>query len=373
MATLRLDNLTRTFRRRREAVPAVVDLSLQTREGELVVFVGPSGCGKTTTLRLIAGLEDPDAGAIFIDDRDVRNIPPRERDVAMVFQGYALYPHMTVYGNLAFGLKMRRTPRAESDRRVREAAALLGIEQLLHRRPGTLSGGEQQRVAVGRAIVRNARMFLFDEPLASLDAPQRLQMRREIRTLQRRLQTTTIYVTHDQEEAMTMGDRLAVMCNGRLQQFAEPMEIYNRPANRFVARFIGSPPMNLLPGRLTAVDGRPHFESNSLRIAIDTIPDAGLVSRSPNVLAGVRPEDFRLICGSESALTNGEQRISGCTIEVVEPLGSASILHVRSTSGQSLVVRGPAEAPRPGERVDLGVSPGRLHLFGDEETGARLL
>src|SRR3989304_1842028 len=250
MAGVTLEQVTRTFRTRKGEVRAVDDLSLSVGDGEFIVLVGPSGCGKTTTLRLIAGLEELTAGAIRIGDREVNNVPPKDRDVAMVFQNYALYPHMTVFKNMAFGLKMRRVPNAEIIRMVGETAAKLGLTHLLDRKPSALSGGERQRVAVGRAIARKPQVFLFDEPLSNLDAKLRIQMRTELKDLHRELRTTVVYVTHDQEEAMTLGDRMAVLREGVIQQCGPPLEVYNRPANRFVAGFVGTPLMNFFEGRL---------------------------------------------------------------------------------------------------------------------------
>src|SRR3989304_3391716 len=254
MAGVTLEQVTRTFRTRKGEVRAVDDLSLSVGDGEFIVLVGPSGCGKTTTLRLIAGLEELTTGTIRIGDRVVNRVAPKDRDVAMVFQNYALYPHMTVYKNMAFGLKMRRVPRKDILRKVGEVAGKLGLTHLLERKPASLSGGECQRVAVGRAIGRKPQGFLFDEPLSNLDAGLRTQMRTELKDLHRELRTTVVYVTHDQEEAMTLGDRLVVLKEGVVQQCGTPLEVYNRPANRFVAGFIGTPPMNFFDGRLECND-----------------------------------------------------------------------------------------------------------------------
>src|SRR6266545_251466 len=251
MANVTLQELTKSF----DKVVAVNRINLEIPDKEFVVFVGPSGCGKTTTLRMIAGLEEVSEGTIMISDRIVNDIPPKDRNIAMVFQNYALYPHMNVYKNMAFGLKLRRTPKPEIDRRVREASRILGIEELLDRKPRQLSGGQRQRVAVGRAIVRQPEVFLFDEPLSNLDAKLRVNMRAELIKLHERLDATMIYVTHDQVEAMTMGDRIVVMRNGFSQQVGPPMEVYNQPQNQFVAGFIGSPPMNFFDARLVADNG----------------------------------------------------------------------------------------------------------------------
>src|SRR3954463_4241032 len=249
-------------------VHAVKDVNLQIRDKEFMVFVGPSGCGKTTTLRMVAGLEAITSGDILIGDKVVNDLPPMDRDIAMVFQNYALYPHMSVYDNMAFGLKMRKFDKAEIKRRVDRAAAILDIGQLLARKPRQLSGGQRQRVALGRAIVRDPKVFLFDEPLSNLDAKLRVQMRVELKKLHERLGTTAIYVTHDQVEAMTLGDRVVVMCDGRVQQVGDPMELYNQPANRFVAGFLGSPAMNFAPVRIAAANGSLWAESADLRVKV---------------------------------------------------------------------------------------------------------
>lgn len=294
MAGVTLRNVSKTFGGRRETVTAVNDLMLEVAGGELLVLVGPSGCGKTTTLRLIAGLDRPTAGLIEIDGRVVNDIPPKDRGIGMVFQDYALYPHMTVFDNLAFGLKMRRTPRPEIRGRVTETAELLGIESLLARRPHELSGGEQQRVALGRAIVRRPRVCLFDEPLASLDVQLRASTRRELKLLQRDLGMTAVYVTHDQQEAMAMGDRIAVMKNGSLQQVGRCSDVFDRPTNRFVAGFIGSPPMNFINARLTRMNGDAVLEYGGARMALPHRLDRPIKEGSMDVVAGVRPERVRL-------------------------------------------------------------------------------
>src|SRR5216110_1917324 len=276
MAEVRLEHVTKRFS---EDVAALDDLTLEVADGEFLILVGPSGCGKTTALRLVAGLEKPTSGAIAIGGRIVNDVTPRDRDIAMVFQNYALYPHMTVHRNLAFGLKERRTPKPEIERRVREASAILGLDDLLGRRPAQLSGGQRQRVAMGRALVREPKAFLLDEPLSNLDAKLRVQMRAELKRIHQRLGITTIYVTHDQVEAMTLGDRIVVMSNGRVQQIGAPQDVYRRPQNLFVAGFIGSPAMNLVRG--TASDGR--VVAGELRFAWPG-PPAG------ELAVGIRPE-----------------------------------------------------------------------------------
>src|SRR5215831_9202750 len=289
MANVMLQDLIKRF----DKVVAVNRINLEIPDKEFVVFVGPSGCGKTTTLRMIAGLEEASEGTIMIGDRIVNDIPPKDRNIAMVFQNYALYPHMNVYKNMAFGLKLRRTPRPEIDRRVREAARILGIEELLDRKPRQLSGGQRQRVAVGRAIVRQPEVFLFDEPLSNLDAKLRVQMRAELIKLHYQLEATMIYVTHDQVEAMTMGDRIVIMNNGFIQQVGPPMEVYNQPQNQFVAGFIGSPPMNFLEARLRADNGGLAVYLKGMRLPLPPQKAKGAEAYTNKpVVFGIRPEDI---------------------------------------------------------------------------------
>jgi multiple sugar transport system ATP-binding protein len=344
--------------------PAVDDVSLEARDGEFLVLVGPSGCGKTTTLRLVAGLEDATSGEIRIGDRRVNDVAPAHRDIAMIFQNYALYPHMTVYQNMGFGLKMRKFPRAEIDRRVRAAAESLGLTEYLNRKPKALSGGQRQRVAVGRAIVRDPSVFLFDEPLSNLDAKMRVAMRNEIRRLHRELGTTMIYVTHDQVEAMTMGTRIAVMNEGRVQQLAEPKTIYGEPANEFVAGFIGSPPMNLIRGRLGGGD-RAIFEADGVRLTLTEEQGRKLAARAgQEVTLGVRPEDLA------EAAAEGAARIEA-TVESAEPLGHEVLLHLKA-GATPLTARLGAEATGAfGESKTLHVQPSKAHFF-DGRSGERL-
>jgi multiple sugar transport system ATP-binding protein len=338
---------------------AVRDLSLQIADGEFLVLVGPSGCGKSTTLRMIAGLEEPTGGEIFIGDRRVNDVPPGKRDIAMVFQSYALYPHMSVYQNMAFGLKMRRTPRAEIDKRVRDVAAILSIESLLDRRPRELSGGQRQRVALGRAIVREPKVFLFDEPLSNLDAKLRVQMRAEIARLHRRLATTIIYVTHDQVEAMTLGNRIVLLDKGEVQQIDTPLAIYQRPANRFVASFIGSPAMNFIPGNVS--DGEFQFSDGgngaaACRVNVGSVPDGP-------ALLGVRPEDL---------LPRGEgNSLGNVVLDVVEQMGHETIAHFALAGGQHMVRLPPGAAVAPGDRLLLAIRPGTFHVFAADD-GRRL-
>src|SRR5512144_1284577 len=290
MAQVVLKDLNKKY----DEVHAVKDVNLTIRDKEFMVFVGPSGCGKTTTLRMVAGLEEITSGEISIGDRIVNDLPPKDRDIAMVFQNYALYPHMSVYDNMAFGLKMRKFPKTEIAKRVGEAAEILGIHELLKRKPRQLSGGQRQRVAVGRAIVRHPQVFLFDEPLSNLDAKLRVQMRVELKRLHDRLETTAIYVTHDQVEAMTLGDRVVVMKDGWVQQVGEPLELYHAPVNRFVAGFLGSPATNFAAVRVHDVDGALHAASDGFRI--DVPPEIGPRLRSyagRDVTMGIRPEDLQ--------------------------------------------------------------------------------
>ena len=351
------------YKRYSPEVVAVKDFNLEVVDGEFIVLVGPSGCGKSTTLRMIAGLEDISDGEMRIDGRLVNNVPPKDRDLAMVFQNYALYPHMSVFDNMAFGLMLRKYPKAEIETRVKEAARILGIEEYLDRKPKALSGGQRQRVAMGRAIVRKPKIFLFDEPLSNLDAKLRVQMRAEIAKLHRRLEATSIYVTHDQIEAMTLADRIVVMKNGVVQQVGAPLELYRNPANRFVGGFIGSPGMNFLKG--TVKGGKvvgPGFE----------VPiRAGLsapLAEGRTVELGVRPEGAQV-----SGVLSGAGTIQG-TVEVRELLGAEVYVHftVGGEGGQPFVGRfTPDVAPSPGQKQTLYIDPTLCHFF-DPETEAVL-
>ena len=345
---------------------AVRGVDLEIHDGELVVLVGPSGCGKSTTLRMIAGLEEVSEGEIRIGDRKVNNVAPGDRDIAMVFQNYALYPHMTVRQNMAFGLKMRRTPKAEIESRVTEAAGMLGIESMLDRRPKELSGGQRQRVALGRAIVRDPAAFLFDEPLSNLDAKLRAETRTEIAGLHARLDATMIYVTHDQVEAMTLGQRLVLMNHGEVQQVDTPLDVYRRPANRFVATFIGSPAMNLFEGRIEG--GR--FSSPELG-AEWPLGELNLSSASegPAVL-GVRPEDLTIAEGSAPVFTKGR-------LVTVERLGHETLAHYHLSGNGAetppCIARLPAEFNLElAAEAPLTIRPEGLHLFADDERAPRL-
>src|SRR3989449_1795228 len=355
MAQVVLKDLNKKF----DEIHAVKDLNVQIRDKEFIVLVGPSGCGKSTTLRMVAGLEDITSGEIYIGDQLVNNLPPKKRDIAIVFQNYALYPHMTVYDNMAFGLKMRKFPKADIEKRVREAAILLGIPDLLKRKPRQLSGGQRQRVAVGRAIVRHPQVFLFDEPLSNLDAKLRAQMRGELKRLHERLETTAIYVTHDQVEAMTLGSRVVVMKDGWVQQVGEPLEIYSQPLNRFVAGFIGSPSMNFIPVPLTDGSGPLFAEASGLKIKVPPQKAQSLMPyKGQGVTLGVRPEDLRVGAGSDSPDLSFE-----AVVEVVEPLGAEILLDTKA-AGQQIVARvEPTVKTRSHEKVRLTFVPDRIHFF----------
>ncbi len=329
MATVELKNMSKIFE---GGVKAVDNANLTINDKEFVVLVGPSGCGKTTTLRMIAGLEDITSGELFIDGNKMNDIPPKDRDIAMVFQNYALYPHMTVYENMSFGLKIRKYPKEEIQTRVHEAAQILNIEELLQRKPRALSGGQRQRVAVGRAIVRKPKVFLFDEPLSNLDAKLRVQMRAEISSLHTRLQATMVYVTHDQVEAMTMGDRIVVLRDGVAQQIGTPLDLYNNPKNRFVAGFIGSPPMNIMTAEVKEKANKIITDEGDFQIGF-TGEAADLLRPyiGKNVLVGIRPEDLVYTPTPE------KQNNISTTIEVVEPLGAEIHLWVSSKSHQFVV------------------------------------
>lgn len=307
-------------------VDAVMDFNLEIGDGEFMVLVGPSGCGKSTTLRMVAGLEEISRGTIKIGERVVNNVPPKDRDIAMVFQNYALYPHMTVYDNLAFGLRLRKYPKSEIDQRVHEAADILGITPFLERRPKALSGGQRQRVAVGRAIVRKPQVFLFDEPLSNLDAKMRVQMRVEINRLHAKLGSTMIYVTHDQVEAMTMGDRICVMKDGLIQQVATPGTLYDSPANRFVAGFIGTPPMNFFEGRIEAKNGGLIFNAEGMSLKIPRALCKQLEGQvNKPVTLGIRPENI----GSALAEQQPEAQYIEAQVDVVEHMGAESYVYLR--------------------------------------------
>jgi multiple sugar transport system ATP-binding protein len=362
MARVLIRNLNKMY----NEVHAVKSVNLEIRDREFVVLVGPSGCGKTTTLRMVAGLESITSGEILIGETIVNELPPMDRDIAMVFQNYALYPHMSVHDNMAFGLKMRRFARDEIGRRVREAADILGIENLLHRKPRQLSGGQRQRVALGRAIVRHPQVFLFDEPLSNLDAKLRVQMRVELKKIHNRLGTTAIYVTHDQVEAMTLGDRVVVMKDGIVQQVGEPLDLYNQPANRFVAGFLGSPAMNFATVALAEDGGTTHAVGDGLRLALPP-PVAGRLKPylGQEVTLGIRPEDLRLDAGGAANGLNFD-----AVVEVVERLGSESLLDVKVGSSAMVAAVEPNVPAAARDKLRLALDAERLHFFDKNSEAA---
>ena len=358
MASVRLDKVSKVFP---GDVVAVKDFSMEIADGEFVVLVGPSGCGKSTTLRMIAGLEEISSGEVRIGERVVNEVEPKDRDIAMVFQNYALYPHMTVYKNMAFGLKLRKIPRKEIDAKVRETAKTLGIEELLGRKPKALSGGQRQRVAVGRAIVRDPKVFLFDEPLSNLDAMLRVQMRGEIGKLHKRLGTTMIYVTHDQVEAMTMGDRIVVMLGGEIQQIATPMDLYKKPKNKFVAGFIGTPPMNFLEGNLRSHNGGLRFAaSESVLLDVDPQHHTALGRyQGQRVTLGLRPESFL----ENRAQQPADGKSINALVTLVEPLGAETYLYL-DAAGQALTARLSGDVlPKTASVHVVDVDMSRAHYF----------
>ncbi len=360
MAKVMLEEIVKQFGN----VVAVNHVSLEIPDKQFTVLVGPSGCGKTTCLRLIAGLEEATSGNIYIGDRVVNDVAPKDRDIAMVFQNYALYPHMTVYDNMAFGLRLRKYSRPEIDRRVKEAGEMLGIQALLGRKPKQLSGGQRQRVALGRAIVREPQVFLMDEPLSNLDAKLRVQTRAEIKKLHARLQTTTVYVTHDQVEAMTMGDSIVVMKDGLVQQVDNPLNLYDRPANLFVAGFIGSPAMNFLEATLIQQDGKLIVDADVFRAEVPAAdaPKVAPLAGKP-IIFGIRPEDIHDVAFHQS-IVNGAVFTS--TVDVHEPLGSDIILYL--TAGKhSLVARVDARSQaRMGQTTQVMMDTAKMHLFNAE-------
>ena len=359
MARIALDHIDKRYP---NGYIAARDLSLEIADGELLVLVGPSGSGKSTVLRMIAGLERPTGGTIVIGDREVTHLPPQERDIAMVFQSYALYPHMTVRENMAFGLRLRKQSNETVVRRVVEVAEALGLSVLLDRKPAQLSGGQRQRVALGRAIVREPKAFLFDEPLSNLDAQLRVETRAELARLHRRLTATMVYVTHDQVEAMTLGTRVAVLKDGALQQVAPPMELYRRPVNQFVAGFIGSPAMNFIRGEVTRDATGPVFSAPGLRLPIAS--NGALTRASGDVVLGVRPPELVIDRG-----TNGD---ASASVSLVEPLGNEQIVYLTLAGGGDLVAVLPAETPLTVDQmVSVHVPGPAVHLF-DAASGVRL-
>ena len=363
MARLRLVDLHKYYGK----VHAVRGVNLEIPEGEFTVVVGPSGCGKSTLLRIIAGLEDADRGLIEIDGARINDVRPRDRNVAMVFQSYALYPYLTVFENIAFGLRARKVKRPEIDAAVRGAAKTLGIGALLERYPRELSGGQRQRVAMGRAIVRKPAAFLFDEPLSNLDAKLRVQMRIEIRKLQRSLGTTSIYVTHDQLEAMTLADRLVVMNGGRMEQVGTALEVFEKPATTFVAGFIGSPPMNFLPASVEA-PGRLRLAGGA-SLAYD--PAVSGAPEGAKVLAGLRPETVAIVAAGQQGQNQSQSTWPRLKIELIEELGMGRLVHGRISESAFTVAQGPSEARPQGADFVIEVAPRAIHLF-DAASGARL-
>ncbi len=364
MASLSLKNICKVYP---NGFVAVKDFNLDVDDREFIIFVGPSGCGKSTTLRMIAGLEDISSGELWIGNKLVNDIEPKDRDIAMVFQNYALYPHMTVYDNMAFGLKLRKVPKAEIDKLVHEAAKILGIEQLLDRKPKALSGGQRQRVAMGRAIVRNPKVFLMDEPLSNLDAKLRVQMRIEIQKLHRRLQATIIYVTHDQTEAMTLGTRIVVLKDGIIQQVDTPQNLYDKPCNVFVAGFIGSPQMNLIDARVvqSGDDVVLMFGSNSVKLPegkAKKLIDAGYVDKT--VIMGIRPED---LSDSEVVINSAPDSVIDANIKVYELLGAEVFLYFDIDQVNCTARVNPRTTARPGDTIKLGIDMTKLHIF-DKDT-----
>ena len=365
MAGVRLEGIYKKYPGSDKA--SVTDVNLDIQDKEFLVLVGPSGCGKSTTLRMIAGLEEISEGKLFIGDRLVNDVAPKDRDIAMVFQSYALYPHMNVYQNMAFGLKLRKFKKADIDKRVREAAKILDIEHLLDRKPKALSGGQRQRVALGRAIVREPQVFLMDEPLSNLDAKLRGQMRAEISKLTKRLETTTIYVTHDQIEAMTMGDRIVVMKDGFIQQTASPEELYNHPVNIFVAGFIGSPSMNFINGTLAEANGEVHFKAPGVDVVVpegraSVLRSKGYIGKE--VVLGIRPEDIH---EEPVFLEASPKTIVNANIDVAENLGHEMYLYLAGIGTGTVIARVDGRSTlRDGASVKLALDMNKAHLFDKE-------
>jgi multiple sugar transport system ATP-binding protein len=352
-------------------VKAVDNFNLDIADKEFVVFVGPSGCGKSTTLRCVAGLEEITAGTIHIGERLVNDVPPKDRDIAMVFQNYALYPHMTVFENMAFGLKLRKVPKPVIRDKVEKAARILGIEKMMDRKPKTLSGGQRQRVALGRAIVRDPKCFLFDEPLSNLDAKLRVEMRAEIKRLHMDLKSTTIYVTHDQEEAMTLGDRVVVMKDGVIQQCGAPLEVYHHPINRFVAGFVGTPPMNFFAGTIVSEGGRLWFDEGTGKIAVPGWAKDAVAGRiGSKVVLGVRPQ---AISDRPVGTGDGTENVLEMKVGVVEPLGDKMDIHLSTSRHQRVIAHidaHPGIVAGQDRRIFFDLN--RLHFFEEGELGAKL-
>lgn len=363
MAQVSLKNVSKVYKG--GTIRAVDNINIGIENKEFLVLVGPSGCGKSTTLRMIAGLEEVSEGNIWIGDKLVNDVPVKDRNIAMVFQNYALYPHMTVYENMAFGLRLRKYPKVEIDRRVKETAEILGIKRYLTRKPRQLSGGERQRVALGRAIMRKPQVFLFDEPLSNLDAKMRVQMRTEIHKLRLRLQTTFVYVTHDQTEAMTLGDRIAVMKDGRLHQCADPIEIYDKPVNKFVASFIGMPPINLMEGRIIKKQRKYYFDEGQFQVEIVELMFKKIASyEGKEVTFGIRAEDiYDKLFVSEATPDNTVT----ATCEVVEPMGSEVYLYLNTGKHVFIARVGAHDRPEVNRDMELVFDMKKVHFF-DKDT-----
>lgn len=358
MAHVQLEQVTKVYDNNFVAVKSV-DIEIQDQE--FIVLVGPSGCGKSTLLRMIAGLEDISSGTLKIDGKIVNDVPPKDRDIAMVFQNYALYPHMSVYDNMAFGLKLRKFSKAEIEQRVKEAAEILDLAHLLERKPKALSGGQRQRVAVGRAIVRKPKVFLFDEPLSNLDAKLRVQMRTEISKLHTSLASTMIYVTHDQVEAMTMGDRIVVLKDGLIQQIDSPLNLYENPVNKFVAGFIGSPAMNFIDGKIKN-NGQLIFDTDSITLPVPTkFFDALKAFENQNITLGIRPEHLNFTPGAQSASTINTR------IEVIEPMGNETVLYVKAGTHDLTARILPQSDLKVGTNCTISLNMDKMHFFDSEE------
>ena len=371
MASVSLQHIYKVYA---GGVTAVSDFNLDIKDKEFIVLVGPSGCGKSTTLRMVAGLEEISDGELYIGDKLVNDVAPKDRDIAMVFQNYALYPHMTVFDNMAFGLKLRKTPKDEIKRRVEEAARILGIDHLLNRKPKALSGGQRQRVALGRAIVREPKVFLFDEPLSNLDAKLRVQMRTEITKLHQRLQTTFIYVTHDQTEAMTMGSRIVVMKDGFIQQVDTPQNLYDYPTNRFVAGFIGSPAMNIFNAKLEKRGDGVYATFGNNAIKVPTGKLQKFVSDSyigKEVYMGIRPENIH---DEEAFIKNSPDSLIDVDVEVTELMGSETYLYLKTTGkDENIIARvDPRSTSRAGDKIKVALDVNHLHFF-DKDTENTIL
>ena len=364
MAGLSMKNIVKRYS---NGFVAVQDFNLEIADKEFIIFVGPSGCGKSTTLRMIAGLEEISDGELYIGDKMMNDVAPKDRDIAMVFQNYALYPHMSVYENMAFGLKLRKTPKDEIKKRVDEAARILGIEPLLDRKPKALSGGQRQRVAMGRAIVREPKVFLMDEPLSNLDAKLRVQMRTEISKLHKRLQTTFIYVTHDQTEAMTLGTRIVVLKDGIIQQVDSPSNLYHKPCNLFVATFIGSPQMNVIESTAVQEGNTVYLTFGDNKVALNetkgkAVIDGGYIGKE--VLMGIRPEDMH---DEEVFLANSPESTIEADVEVTEMLGAEVFLYLSVAGNQATARVDPRSKAKAGDKIKLALDTNQIHIF-DKET-----